>query len=335
MSASTFHVERTPFNGDATGRDGWTSTNRPGVLHPTTWTTTVPKELVHRAAVAEVMLTGWERLDDTHFTVTAQWPRSHGFYTPVHGSHHDPLIAVETFRQVGALLGHAEFGVPFGHQFLLRNLSIAVEPQQLEMDWAPASVDIAVTCTDVRRRGNQLASLRYEAVIRRDGRLAATAAASYTCISPTVYRRLRGDRALSGERRQLPLTAPAAPQSVGRLSPMDVVLSPTDRPDRWYLRADTRHPVLFDHPVDHIPGMVLLEAARQATSAVLGRCSFLPLSLDSTFERYTELDVPCVIETHELPKGVVPEGREAIRVTGHQNGRRVFSSVVTAGSCDL
>lgn len=273
MSASTFQVERTGFDGEMARRATRVAT-RPGV--PSTWTTTVPKELVHRAAVAEVMLTDWERQDDTHFTVTAQWPRGHSFFTPVHGTHHDPLMAVETFRQVGALLGHAEFGVPFGHQFLMKDLSIAVEHEQLEMGGAPASIDIEVTCTDVKRRGGRLAGLRYEAVLRRDGRPAATAAASYTCIAPAVYQRLRGDRPLSGAQRQLPLTAPTAPQSVGRISPMDVVLSPTDQPDRWFLRADTRHPVLFDHPVDHIPGMVLLEAARQATSALLDRFAFLP-----------------------------------------------------------
>ncbi|MFI1458270.1 ScbA/BarX family gamma-butyrolactone biosynthesis protein [Streptomyces roseus] len=328
MSASTFEVELTGFDREMTRRAPWASVNRPSI--PSTWTTTVPKELVHRAAVAEVMLTDWERQDDTHFTVTAQWPRSHSFFIPVHGTHHDPLMAVETFRQVGALLGHAEFGVPFGHQFLMRDLSIAVRPEQLVVGSAPASIDIEVTCTDVRRRGSRLAGLRYEAVLRRDGELAATAAASYTCIAPTVYERLRGDRTLSGEQRRLPLTAPAAPQSVGRVSPMDVVLSPTDRPDRWFLRADTRHPVLFDHPVDHVPGMVLLEAARQAASAVLGDSAFLPVGMDSTFERYAELDAPCVIEARTLPCDALPEGTTAVVVTGHQNGSPVFSSTVSA-----
>ncbi|UYM25979.1 hypothetical protein NQP46_32805 [Streptomyces albus] len=43
--------------------------------YPASLTTTVPKEFVHRSGVAEVMLTRWERVDDTHFTLSAQLPR--------------------------------------------------------------------------------------------------------------------------------------------------------------------------------------------------------------------------------------------------------------------
>ncbi|MFG2327721.1 AfsA-related hotdog domain-containing protein, partial [Streptomyces sp. NPDC048568] len=62
------------------------------------WTSTVPSELVHRAAVAEVMLTDWQRLTETRYTMRAQWPRGHSFFTPLNGNH-DPLIAAETIRQ--------------------------------------------------------------------------------------------------------------------------------------------------------------------------------------------------------------------------------------------
>ncbi len=63
---------------------------RPSLFRYPNLTTTVPKELVHRAAVAEVMLTDWERVDDTRFKVAAQWPRGHSFFTPIDGRYHDP-----------------------------------------------------------------------------------------------------------------------------------------------------------------------------------------------------------------------------------------------------
>ncbi|MHC5908639.1 AfsA-related hotdog domain-containing protein, partial [Streptomyces sp. S6] len=34
--------------------------------------------------------------------------------------------------------------------------------------------------------------------------------------------------------------------------------------------ADPHHPLFFDHPSDHVPGMVLLEAARQAVCLAAG-----------------------------------------------------------------
>ncbi len=292
-------------------------------------TTTVPKEFVHRAAVAEVMLTDWRRRSDTRFDVTAQWPRGHSFFSPIRG-HHDPLLAAETIRQVGSLLAHAEFGVPFGHHFLMWDLEYAVEQEHLLVGDAPAALDIDVDCTEVKRRGAGLAGLRYTAVVRRDGHVAVTGGASFTCTSPDVYRRLRAGRGPDDGRSPIPLTAPASPQSVGRTSPMDVVLSPVGEENRWRLRVDSRHHVLFDHPVDHVPGMVLLEAARQAAASVLADGEMLPMAITSHFTRFAELDAPCSIEATRLP--APGAGRGAVRVTGSQEGRPVFSSTVTASS---
>ncbi|GHC37719.1 MULTISPECIES: ScbA/BarX family gamma-butyrolactone biosynthesis protein [Streptomyces rochei group] len=301
---------------------------RPSLFRYPNLTTTVPKELVHRAAVAEVMLTDWERVDDTRFKVAAQWPRGHSFFTPIDGRYHDPLIAAETIRQVGSLLGHAEFGVPFGHHYLLHDLSLRVDPHHLMIHQAPASLDLDVTCQDLKMRGGRLAALRYQAVVRRDGHTAATGVFSFSCVSPTVYRRLRPPHVFADSHRPLPLTAPAAPQSVGRMSPADVVLSPTEDPHRWQLRLDTQHPVLFDHPGDHVPGMVLLEAARQAAAGALGRTSLLPLALTSELVQYAELDIPCIIEA--APHPTHSPGLTTVHITGHQRGQTVFTCTVTA-----
>ncbi|MFE3185861.1 ScbA/BarX family gamma-butyrolactone biosynthesis protein [Streptomyces violascens] len=298
----------------------------PALLRYPSLTTTVPKEFVHRVAVAEVLLTDWGRRDATHFSVTAQWPRGHSFFGPVGGTHYDPLMVTETIRQAGTLLAHAEFNVPLDHQFVIQDLRVSVRPEHARVGSTPAGVEVEVTYTELRqRRIGHAGSI--EAVILRDGEIVATGSAIYTCTSPAVYKRVRGNRGLCGDRPQLQLTAPVSPQSVGRMSPMDVVLSPTQDDGRWQLRVDTRHPVLFDHPVDHIPGMVLIEAARQATTAVLNRSALLPLRIENTFQHYTELDTPCIIEARQVPATM---NEVAVLVTGTQNGEQVFSSLVTA-----
>ncbi|MCX5381226.1 ScbA/BarX family gamma-butyrolactone biosynthesis protein [Streptomyces sp. NBC_00091] len=329
MSASTFHVERTAIY-DPAWRAAAPPLEQRGYGFPSL-TSTVPKELVHRAAVAEVLLTDWQRTGETRFAVSAQWPRSHSFFTPVAGGYYDPLICTETIRQIGSLLAHAEFGVPFGHQFLWWDAGLSIEPEHLRVDQTPAALDIDVTCLEIKRRAGGLAWLRYEAVVHRGGHRVATGRMSYACISPAVYRRVRPAHTLAADYSPLPLTAPAAPQSVGRLSPTDVVLSPLSEPNRWQLRVDTNHAALFDHPVDHVPGMLLLEAARQASAAALGRSSFLPLSITADFKRYAELDMPCMIEAERLYPDA-PEAQDAVHVTGHQDGELVFSSTVTAAS---
>ncbi|WP_329391854.1 hypothetical protein OG625_40965 (plasmid) [Streptomyces sp. NBC_01351] len=330
MSASTFRVERTTVN-DAPAGHITAPVSQPNGFRFPSLTVTVPKELVHRASVAEVVLTDWQRLDDDRFLVTAQWPRAHSFFTPVADGYHDPLIVCETVRQFCILLGHAEFGIPLGHQFVMWDLDVAVRPEHLLVGWAPATLDIEITCTEIERRGKKVSKLRFESVLWREGNIVATGGASYSAMAPTLYRRVRGEHTLGSDWYQLPLIGPAAPQSVGRTSPMDVVLSPTAEPHRWQLRADTRHPILFEHALDHVPGMVLMEAARQATAAVLKRSSYLPLSISSEFKRYTELDAPCMIEAHLVP-GSARDGEETVLVTAHQDGALVFNATVTAGS---
>lgn len=324
MSVSTVHAERPVVAAAPAGAHSAEPVRLVVPRYPASLTTTVPKEFVHRSGVAEVMLTRWERVDDTHFTLSAQLPRRHGFFTTVDGCH-DPLLIAETIRQTGILLAHAEFGVPLGHQFLMWDLTVGLRPENLLVQGTPAALDISVTCTDIKRRGANLSGMHYAAVIRRDGEVAATGSATFTCTSPAVYDRLRAPR-VGDAVVPIPLTSPTAPQEVGRLSPTDVVLSPTPAPDRWQLRVDTGHPVLFDHPVDHVPGMVLLEAARQAAAAFLGR-PCLPVGLTSEFTRYAELNAPCLIEACRLPSEAA--GGQSLLVTARQDGAVVFTSVVT------
>jgi hypothetical protein len=324
MSASTFRIERVIRGAQHTDSDTMARAGFAVPRYPSL-TTTVPKEFVHRASIAEVLLTDWDRVDDLHFTVTAQLPRQHGFFANISGCH-DPLMIAETIRQAGILLAHAEFGVPLGHQFLMWDLAIGVMPEQLLVDITPAALEIEIACTDVKRRGTNLAGLHFDAVIRRDGQVAATGAATFTCASPAVYRRLRAAGMGDCVPAPLPLTSPTAPQDVGRISPTDVVLSPLPKPDAWQLRVDTKHPVLFDHPVDHVPGMVLLEAARQAAAAFVGY-PCLPVGITGEFTRYAELDAPCLVEVCSLPEDA--DGRDRVLVTGRQDDVLVFNSAVT------
>ncbi|MFJ5780224.1 ScbA/BarX family gamma-butyrolactone biosynthesis protein [Streptomyces sp. NPDC093094] len=327
MSAITFRTERpiSPIQGGSFAAAEPAGASATRVSHYPSLTTTVPKEFVHRASIAEVLLTDWRRQDSRHFTVTAQWPRGHSFFTSVQNCH-DPLMVAETFRQAGVLLAHTELGVPLGHQLLVRDLGVHVEPEHLGVGGVPASVELEMTCTNVKQRGGVLAECRYDAVIRRDGDFVGTAYGTVTCMAPNTYKRVRSLHGPEAGSAPLALTAPVAPQLVGRSSPKDVVLSPTEEPDQWRLRVDRSHPILFDHPLDHVPGMLLLEAARQSTSATLGHAS-LPLRIESEFERYVELDAPCLIETSRIP-GAGPAGEDSVVVTARQADEPAFRCTV-------
>ncbi|MGW1075421.1 ScbA/BarX family gamma-butyrolactone biosynthesis protein [Streptomyces sp. NPDC002537] len=293
-------------------------------------TTTVAREYVHRAALSEVFLSGWQRTGTDAFTVTAQWPRSHSFYSTGRNLY-DPLLLSETVRQTFPLLMHAAYGVPFGHQLSWSHFDFSVNPRAMRVEINPAELELRVRCSDIVYRRSLPTSLSLTAEIIRDGSLLAVASTRFGCITPAVYRRLRaGHSDVTEVFTHAPEPVrPLAPRTVGRESTRDVVLAPPVRRGRWQLRVDTMHPILFDHAVDHVPGMLLMEAARQATHALEPSADLLfPLSMDSTFHHYVEFDSPCWIVAERLaPRAGVPD--ETFRVTALQNDETAFTADIT------
>ncbi|MFC6067211.1 ScbA/BarX family gamma-butyrolactone biosynthesis protein [Streptomyces ochraceiscleroticus] len=291
-------------------------------------TTTVPREYVHRSSVTEVFLTGWRGRGPGAWTVDAQWPRAHSFYGPAHGMH-DPVMLVETVRQAGLLLNHVGHGIPLGHPVIWGSMQYIVDPEALEVAATPADVEVHVNDHDIVRRGSRLSGMRQTFDAIRDGRHLGRVECTFTCHAPAVYRRLRGsyadlDHTLA---RVIPPAAPVSPALVGRDRTADVVLSPTGEAGRWQLRTDTTHPVLFDHPVDHVPGMLLVEAARQAAYATVGHGHSTAVAMDCSFVRYAELDVPCWIRARALTPDAAGLPRVAVRAEHH--GDSVFTATVT------
>ncbi|GHH24718.1 ScbA/BarX family gamma-butyrolactone biosynthesis protein [Streptomyces rubradiris] len=287
-------------------------------------TTTVPREYVHRAAHAEVFLTGCRRLDGTRFEVTGQWPRAHTFFTDENQTRHDPMLAAETVRQVGLLLAHSEFGVPLGHQFLLHDMEYSVSLANLGIGTEPSELLLEAVCSDVKWRGNRLAQFGMTITVERDGRHAAMGRGHFTCVAPAAYRRLRAGQGDGRDAAPAPRPAPLAPWRVGRCRAADVVLSATDRPDRWLLAPDRGHPILFEHAGDHVPGMVLIEAARQAACGLLALPGFVPVEVAAEFHQYAEFGSPCWIEAVQLPSPQT--GVLSVQVTGRQDGGEVFGA---------
>ncbi|WP_078998646.1 ScbA/BarX family gamma-butyrolactone biosynthesis protein [Streptomyces sp. WM4235] len=292
-------------------------------------TSTVPREYVHRSSVAEVFLTGYERIGDDTFLLTGQWPRAHTFFISADGTGHDLVQVGETVRQAGLLLCHAEYGVPLGHNVLLWSLGFKADLEQLLIGVGPTDLELIATCRDFGWKGNRFSGF-LEVSVRREGRIAATGSGFFSFVPPAVYRRLRGEygRLSTAAPAQLPpRPAPILPAEAGRLLPFDVVLAPGDRPGRWLLSPDLTHPILFEHANDHHPGMVLVEAARQAACGTLHARSFRPTAVESSFHNYAELDAPCWIDT-EVPHSMNP-GIRTVHVTGHQGDARIFEATVT------
>ncbi|WP_214412385.1 AfsA-related hotdog domain-containing protein [Sphaerisporangium fuscum] len=363
----------------------------------------VSRHLVHRAAVSEVMITGWRSLDEKTSLLAAQWPRTHSFYRPVGGCH-DPLLIAETVRQAGLVVSHAELDCPLDRRFLLWDLSYEAGLGDLTVGWGPTNLVLRFTRSEVRHRGTTLAGLRGHVDLYRDGELIGMGEGRFDCVSRAAYDRLRAtssrrtpaasppdsgipaasladpgiatapppgpgfvaasladpgiaaasppDPGIAAASLRGPgivaasqagpgiaaaslrgpgivaasLAEPVDPALVGRDRPEDVVLAQGSPDGGWPLRVDPAHPVLFDHEVDHVPGMALMEAMRQAALLVTHPVPVVPAKMYATFRRYVELTDPCQVHAH--PEAPLPGGEVPVRVSIDQYGTPASTGLI-------
>ncbi|MFF7773802.1 ScbA/BarX family gamma-butyrolactone biosynthesis protein [Streptomyces tanashiensis] len=86
----------------------------------------------------------------------------------------------------------------------------------------------------------------------------------------------------------------------------------------WRLHVDPTHPGYFEHPSDHVPGMLLLEAFRQAARQTAGGAALT--SLDADFAVFGELAEAVTVEA-------VPAEGGRVRLSATQ-GARVLATAV-------
>ncbi|MFI7406777.1 ScbA/BarX family gamma-butyrolactone biosynthesis protein [Streptomyces sp. NPDC049541] len=228
----------------------------------------VSRQLVHRAAVAEVFITDALQVGEGRFLVGAQWPRDHALYYPDAQGMSDPLLLTETVRQALVYLAHEYCGIPLGHRFVGSDTHFEItDHEAFLVGDAPLHVTLDVQWSWVANRPPRRFGMRVDAVMSVAGRECARAGLSVCAVDEELYRRLRW-RGRQEQGRDEAVRAghsaatrlPAA--DVGRLRAKDSVLGRTEAGE-WQLLVDLHHAVLFDHPGDHIPLMVTLEGARQ------------------------------------------------------------------------
>ena len=243
--------------------------------------TTVRSADVHKTRQDALLLHSWRRTAPHRFAVTARWAAEHPFYRTGAARTPDPMMVIETLRQAVILVAHTGYDVPRSAAFVMGAISADITPGT-RIGAGGTSVTVEVACRDVVVRGGSLRSLRAEVVFLAGGRVIARGTGDLVAVRAEVYHRVRAGRTATDHVSTLPRLDASV---VGRGSHRDVVLSPHG-PDSWRLALDTTHPYLFDHGNDHVPGMVLLEAARQVHAAVHGA---RPVgTVDAVFHRYAE-----------------------------------------------
>ncbi|MGW6473232.1 ScbA/BarX family gamma-butyrolactone biosynthesis protein [Streptomyces nigra] len=287
-------------------------------------------EFCHRPDPADRFPVDWLRLSEHRYLVSVDWPAAHRFFAPLPGGRQDPMLVAETTRQATMMLAHAEYGVPVGDQFLMQELGYRLLTDEFTVLAASGPIDVVVECSDVQLRAGRLVGMRVDLRFQRLGRVLATSMGVLYCTSARVYRRLRG-ASMGAAGRSVPLLPAVPAHETGRTDPADVVLARSKHRPGWRLRVNVAHPTLFARPNDHVPGMVLLEAARQAATALTPGHDFHPASMRVAFHKYCELADPCwILAGHETD----PELGAVVRVRGLQREEPVFTATLSAAVRD-
>ncbi|MHC6221208.1 ScbA/BarX family gamma-butyrolactone biosynthesis protein [Arthrobacter sp. MMS24-S77] len=246
----------------------------------------VKRELVHKRSVSEVFLTDFVQSSSRRFVAGAQWPRWHVFYGSQDGSPDSALMA-ETLRQAVIFLSHL-CGVPLTHKFLMPHMGISVEAATLD-PLVPAQVAVELDVKDMKLSAGQLSALTVSARFLLDGAPIGEGTAGARIVNPATYERFRGEVLTGPPAIGEDLLACA---DVGHATQRNVMLGQSRRPFVWPLRVDPTHPIFFDHPLDHVPGMLLVEAARQAVRAACSRPDADFALFEAEFVKLVEFSFP-------------------------------------------
>ena len=290
----------------------------------------VARDLVHRRALAEVLIADTVQVADDEFLLGTQLPRAHTLWSDRRYPYHDPLITVEISRQACIAALQRYYGVGPDWQFVSKRIDFHVVDLEAFTDndaWPPEGI-LRACFSNKRHRRGALHEITVECELTIEGTPGGSVYADVVVLPKKTYQRLRAqqrkNKALDGPRTKV---RPLEAARVGRVFHRNVAIGEhagvgSGDECRYAAVVDQRHPCFFDHPLDHVPGALVLEIYRQAaiaaatrggipaaSTAVITRCD-VHLSDFAEFEAQVECLASVIDQTED--------GRVQIASTMHQ-----------------
>lgn len=297
----------------------------------------VDRRLLHRRALSEAFLTDTVAVGGNRFLAAAQLPSSHAYFTD-HAGHTviDPILLLECARQAETYGAHAHLGVDADTKFVLQAWSMRLPG--LFGAHAGRPVELTMDVTTNHPAGAAARSRAYDVRLLVAGATVGDIHLEVGYLSPDVYAFVRtgrrGSPPVSSDDVE-PGAATVAPEDVGRTNAVNALLVDPVEDGKAVtagVRVPNDHVSMFDHALDHLPGMVLTEAARQACllagASLLGRpaAQTSVSGFDLRFSKFAELDAPTSVSATPEDRG---EGATRFRISVRQNG-----SEIAEGSMD-
>lgn len=268
---------------------------------------TVPRSLVHKRRLENVLLTDVRACDGDRFVCAGHLPIAHRFFNePGRTPRQDILFYTELGRQASLAVSHRFLDVSTDDVFIFEQS----EAWLAEAAWTPAShaalepAIVEIRVSDIsRRRNNAVNRVVAEHIMTIGGAEVFRGIGAWTVQPAALFQRLR----------RLAARTPAAPAPTNvapfpapvhvdgsRVPAEHVVITTPETTAEGFaatLIVNESHPYFFDHPCDHVPGMLLLEGCAQlamaaAQAAAPARSPAGIRSYDVNFAQFVEIGVP-------------------------------------------
>ncbi|GAA2481806.1 AfsA-related hotdog domain-containing protein [Streptomyces longisporus] len=275
---------------------------------------TLSRRLVHRSAISEVFLTDFQSVDENTFRAAAQLPPRHFYY----GDHtarpamHDPLAVFESVRQMLLCAMHLQHDAGHDTKSITATASLEItDPGPLR---ARGALDLLLlgNVQLAKNYRDAISRVVHQVRVMAGGRQVGVVTVDTAQRPDTVYEKLR----MSHRATPPPMSSAVPvrtdgvappPRLVGREHAENVVLENaevTGGAVRARLRVPTTHPSMFEHAQDHVPGPVMMEAARQAALLLAAdgqdAAGYYPQYMDAEYLRFAELDSDITVVTRNV-----------------------------------
>ncbi|MFC4243664.1 AfsA-related hotdog domain-containing protein [Gryllotalpicola reticulitermitis] len=257
----------------------------------------IDRSAAHRSTRSESLVWAIERAGEQAWRADVEIPRSHWLCHPVPDRVPVTLLA-EAFRQAGLAICVAGLGMGQSVRFVVSDMTVRVETDELRFPrFGALDGKLEADFTGIRYRKG------VPHVLEVDYRLPGLA-------SGHVNAQVLADRDYRAIRRNAVEFTDAALGAGAEL------IQVTDRgPGTMTARLgiDESDPFFFDHPVDHVPGMLLLHAAERIHEGELGTAPrFLTISFPAFGELRSATDLQATLTGH----GVETSFAQGHRVIG-------------------
>lgn len=245
----------------------------------------IPPEFTHKHRAEESLLRSYRpvlRGEEIALFLAPGWD---GGTEP--GTPESILRVAEALRQSVIAAAHLAHEVPLGDAFVMERMRFSGATPR-----TTRSTGVRVAAGSPRIAGGRLVSMIAAVTFLAEGETVLRGEGHLRVVTAPVYRRMREGRIRSDALRS------ETPIAQG----FTVFPSPEGG---FAVAYDARHPLFFDHPVDHVPGMLLIAVALETFASRFPSRAIA--ELDARFLDFIELD-----DSRILPMRM-SSGRTALR----------------------